>query len=79
MLVLLRKFERDRSMNRWYMITIQASLLEPVAVVCAYGSWETSWQQLRVLPVFSQDEAQAVAATILRQKLQRGYEIVEEI
>lgn len=79
MLVLLRKFEPDRSMNRWYMITIQASLLEPVAVVCAYGSWETSWQQLRVLPVFSQDEAQAVAATILRQKLQRGYEIVEEI
>lgn len=69
MLVLLRKFEPDQPMNRRYMITIQASLLEPIAVVCAYGSRGNSWQQLRVLPVSSQDEVQDVAAIILRQKL----------
>ena len=52
-----------------YMITVQATLLEPLAVVCAYGSWETPWQQLRVLPVSSSTEAQDLADTILDQTL----------
>ena len=74
--VLLRKIDPDQGMNRWYMITVQATLLEPLAVVCAYGSWESPWQQLRVLPVSSPAEAQDLAATILDQKLNRGYQVI---
>ena len=62
-----------------YVIAVQAVLLELVAVVCAYGSWETSGQQLRVLPVSSSTEAQDLADKILDQTLNRGYQVVYQV
>lgn len=76
--VLLRKIDPDQGMTHWYMITVQATLLEPLAVVCAYGSWETPWQQLRVLPVSSSTEAQDLADTILDRKLNQGSQVMYE-
>lgn len=76
--VFLRRIDPDENMNRWYMITVQATLLDPIAVVCAYGNWDTAWQQMRVHPVSSQTEAQDLAEDILRQKLKRGYTTVAQ-
>ena len=66
-------------MDRWYMVFVQASLLDPVAVICAWGNRRNSYQQLRVLPAASREEALQTAQGIVQQKLGRGYEIVSEI
>lgn len=73
MLVVLRRVEPDEKMDRWYLVTVQRTLLDPVAVVCQYGSRHTSWQQTRVLPAASREEAEALAGKIVAAKLRRGY------
>ena len=65
-------------MDRWYMVFVQATLFEPVAVICTWGNRRNSYQQLRVLPAGSQAEALATAQKIVEQKLARGYERVSE-
>ena len=36
-MVILKRVEPEEKVDRWYMVTVQPTLLEPVAVVCAYG------------------------------------------
>ena len=64
-------------MDRWYTVMVQPTLLEPVAVVCAYGNRQTSWQQIRIIPAASWDEAKEKAAKIVEGKVKRGYMICE--
>ncbi len=74
MLVVLHKIDLEENIDRWYLVTIQASLLDRIAVICQYGRRHTTWQQTRVLPVDSMTEAQALAEEIVAAKLKRGYE-----
>ena len=78
MFISLKRVDPEEHMDRWYMVFVQASLLDPVAVICAWGNRRNSYQQLRVLPAASQEEALARAAEIVKMKLARGYEIVSE-
>jgi predicted DNA-binding WGR domain protein len=34
MLNILRRIDTDENTDRWYLVAIQATLLDPVAVVC---------------------------------------------
>jgi len=78
MAVLLKRFDPEEHINRWYSVHVQPTLLDPVAVICAWGSWETNWQQTRVLPVVSFEEAEALAGKIVTAKIKRGYQRIVE-
>jgi len=55
--IVLKRGDVTAGINRWYMVSVQQTLLEPVAVVCAWGSRKSRWQRLRVLPVDSCEAA----------------------
>lgn len=78
MFAIMKRVEPEERMDRWYLVTVQATLFEPVAVVVAWGSRETTYQQLRVLPAESEEEARALAESIVMQKLKRGYMLIHE-
>jgi hypothetical protein len=42
MAALLKRFEPEENVNRWYLVHVQPTLFEPIAVICAWGSWETA-------------------------------------
>jgi predicted DNA-binding WGR domain protein len=75
MLTFLKRVDPEEHMDRWYMVFVQATLFEPVAVICAWGNRRNSYQQLRVLPAQSEGEAFTLAQKIVEQKLARGYAI----
>jgi predicted DNA-binding WGR domain protein len=62
-------------MNRWYLVSIQATLFFPVAVIIAWGRRDNDFQQWRAIPVDTPDQAQELAGRIVKKKLQRGYRI----
>lgn len=73
---LLKRIDREEHINRWYFVTVQATLLDTVAVVTAWGSRENEYQQIRALPMASWAEAEILAEQIVRAKLKRGYQVV---
>ena len=77
MAVLLKRFDPEENVNRWYMVHVQPTLFEPIAVIYAWGSWETAWQQIRILPADSLEEAQVAADEIVTAKLKRGYKLIQ--
>ena len=79
MFTFLKRVDPKECMDRWYMVFVQASLLDPVAVICAWGNRRNSYQQLRVMPATSREEALQTAQGIVKQKLGRGYEIISEL
>ena len=76
MLTVLHRIDPDENMDRWYLVTIQATLFDPIAVICQYGSRHRAWQQTRVIPVANAAEAEELAAKIVKAKVGRGYEVV---
>lgn len=74
---LLKRVNPEQHMNRWYLVTIQPTLLEPLAVICAWGSRETNAQRVQVFPQESPEDAEAMAEKIVQAKLRRGYELVQ--
>lgn len=61
----LIRIDPNRHMNRRYSVTVQPTLLEPLAVVCVWGSRRSSYQRVRVLPVESAEEAHVAAERIV--------------
>jgi len=62
-------------MDRRYTVAIQPTLLDPVAVVCVWGSRRSSYQRMRAVPADSISEAEALAAKLVVRKCRRGYRI----
>jgi predicted DNA-binding WGR domain protein len=79
MFTFLKRVDPEENMDRWYMVFVQASLLDPVAVICAWGNRRNSYQQLRVLPAASWEEAHETAQDMVKKKVARGYDIVREV
>lgn len=73
---LLKRIDPEENINRWYFVTVQPTLLDPIAVVTAWGSRENDYQQVKILATDSVAEAQALAEKIVAQKLRRGYRLV---
>ena len=69
----LIRVDLEKHMDRRYSVAIQPTLLDPVAVVCVWGSRRSSYQRIQVHPAATQEEAQKVAEKIVRAKIQRGY------
>ena len=69
----LIRVDLEKHMDRRYSVAIQPTLLDPVAVVCVWGSRRRSYQRMQVPPASTPEEAQQVAEKLVRSKIQRGY------
>lgn len=74
-MILLNHIEPADNLNRWYLVSIQSTLFFPCAVIIAWGRRDNDFQQWRAIPVDTLDNAQELAAKIVKKKLQRGYHI----
>ena len=70
----LIRIDPDKHMDRRYSVSVQPTLLEPVAVVCLWGSRRSSYQRLQVHQANSWEEARTVAEKIVQEKIRRGYQ-----
>ena len=75
MLILLSRVDPAENLNRWYLVSVQATLFYPCAVVIAWGRRDNDFQQWRVIPVESRAQADKVAAKIVDRKIKRGYRV----
>jgi predicted DNA-binding WGR domain protein len=69
----LIRVDPGQHMDRRYSVSVQPTLLDPVAVVCVWGSRRSGYQRLQVHPTATPDEALKLAEKILQRKMQRGY------
>lgn len=69
----LIRVDLEKHMDRRYSVAIQPTLLDPVAVVCVWGSRRSSYQRMQVHPAGTREEAEHVAEKIARGKIRRGY------
>ena len=73
MLILLSRVVPAENLNRWYLVSVQATLFYPCAVVIAWGRRDNDFQQWRMIPTESQAQASQLAAKIVEHKIKRGY------
>lgn len=76
--IFLVRVEPEKNVNRWYNVVVQPTLLDPWAVICAWGRRDSSYQRVRVLPVESLLAAETLANKVVAQKLSRGYSAVSD-
>lgn len=69
----LIKIDPQKRMYRYYEISIQATLFEPFAVLCTWGSLVSAFRCQRIIPAKDLAEAELMAGRVLRKKLKRGY------
>ncbi len=74
-MTLLNHVDATDNLNRWYLVSIQATLFFPCAVVIAWGRRDNDFQQWRAIPVDTSEQAQELASRIVNKKLRRGYQI----
>jgi len=73
-MVFLTRIDVSQNMARWYIIEVQPTLFDELAVVCGWGRIGTAYERWRVLPVDSQDKADEMVETIVRKKVKKGYQ-----
>jgi predicted DNA-binding WGR domain protein len=69
----LIRVDPARNIHRWYVVGVQATLLDTWAVVCGWGSLRTRYERWRIIPCASAEEAQGRMAQIVAAKQRRGY------
>ena len=74
MMIILDHIDPAVNQNRWYMVSVQATLFYPCSVVIAWGRRDNDFQQWRVIPAESRAQADKVAAKIVERKIKRGYQ-----
>jgi len=74
MMTLLSHIDPAINQNRWYMVSVQATLFHPCAVVIAWGRRNNDFQQWRAIPLGTIEMANQVAAKIIERKIRRGYQ-----
>ncbi len=74
-MILLNRIDPEDNMNRWYLVSVQATLFSPCAVIIAWGRRDNGFQQWRALPVDNRDRAQELADRIVTMKVKRGYQV----
>ena len=67
----------EKHMDRRYTVYVQPTLLDPMAVVCIWGSRRSSYQRLQVHDVATLEDAERMAEKIVMGKIRRGYVLAE--
>ena len=75
--ILLHRVNPARNEARFYLVSVQASLLDPYAVLRAWGRLGGQ-QRSMVSPCASAEEAEILAERLVRRRLRRGYCIVNQ-
>ena len=71
------KVEPEQDVRRWCAVTWGPTLFGGWAVVCVWGRLGTDWSQRQVREFDDEEEAMAEAEDQIRQRLKRGYTVVE--
>ncbi|MFH1909515.1 MAG: WGR domain-containing protein [Chloroflexota bacterium] len=58
--MLFKCIDPARNMYRWYSLSVQPTLFDSCAVICAWGRIRTSYQRIRILPADSVEEAEKI-------------------
>jgi len=74
----LIRVDPERNMNRWYCVGVQSTLFDAVAVVCGWGRRGGAYARWRIISAETRQDAQKLAAEIVRRKLCHGYSRVDE-
>lgn len=69
----LIRVDPARNIHRWYVVGVQATLLDAWAVVCGWGSLRTRYERWRIIPCADEHHARRLAKQITARKRQRGY------
>jgi predicted DNA-binding WGR domain protein len=72
-MVILHRVEPKKLVYRWYIVQIQPTLLDQLAVVCSWGSLRSNYSRQRAIPAESREKAEELAATIVERKVGKGY------
>jgi len=76
MMIVMVRIKTEKKMDRWYSVSVQPTLLDPWAVVCAWGNRHTNYLQTRILSVESPEAGKEIATSIIAKKVHRGYSII---
>ncbi|MBE7473184.1 MAG: hypothetical protein DPW09_24830 [Anaerolineae bacterium] len=76
-LMLLHRVNPARNEARFYLVEAGPSLLDPFAVVRVWGRIGGA-QQHKINPCASAAEAEQLAERLIRRKIKRGYQPVED-
>jgi predicted DNA-binding WGR domain protein len=68
-MIFLSRINPHENLNRWYLVSIQATLFHPWAVIIAWGRRDNAFQQWRAIPVESAVQAQELADRIVTKKI----------
>jgi predicted DNA-binding WGR domain protein len=79
MFTVLKRVDPAEAMDRWYLVAVQPTLLDEVALVIGYGSRHTMYQRLRTAPFASEAEARQAARELVAAKIKRGYVIAMQM
>jgi len=71
--MLFRRVDPALNMYRWYSLSVQPTLFDSCAVICAWGRMRTLYQRMRIIPAASLEQAMAIATKIAAKKVRRGY------
>jgi predicted DNA-binding WGR domain protein len=76
-MIVLNRLDPTENVNRWYLVSIQATLFHPCAVIIAWGRRDNDFQRWRAIPVENQAQANQLAEKIVSKKIKRGYRVLE--
>ncbi len=71
----MSRIDPDKNANRWYLIGIQPSLFDPIALIRFWGSRTTTYQQVMVQPFDDQETAREAADKLICDKVRSGYRV----
>jgi len=67
----MSRIDPEKNANRWYAVGVQPTLFDPVALITAWGSRETAFQEVEIEPFEDQDAARAAADQVIREKVRQ--------
>ena len=76
MMIVLIRHDPANNVNRWYAVSVQATLFCPHAVLCGWGRRGSAFTRWRIIPVENRAQADELAARIVAAKKTKGYQVL---
>ena len=76
MMIVLIRHDPANNVNRWYAVSVQATLFCPHAVLCGWGRRGSAFTRWRIIPTESRAQADELAAKIVAAKKKKGYRVL---
>jgi predicted DNA-binding WGR domain protein len=73
-MIILKRIDPDRHMDRWYCLDITTDLFGQPCLYRAWGNRRTAYQHVRCDPFTAHLEAVSVAQKLIARRRQHGYQ-----